>query len=61
MCIWQEETASRSRVSAGSDCVSGDCSTKKKYPEPRFFVKPPFDFLVNLNYMLYYLNIVFYE
>ena len=24
MCIWQEETASRSRVSAGSDCVSGD-------------------------------------
>ena len=38
MCIWQEETASRSRVSAGSDCVSGDyCALGKDHTS--FFSK----------------------
>ncbi len=51
ICIWQEETASRSRVSAGSDCVSGDCCALGKDRTP-FFGKTPFYFLVNLNYLL---------
>jgi hypothetical protein len=39
ICIWQEETASRSRVSAGSECVSGECCILKN--TPIFFLKPP--------------------
>jgi len=41
MCIWQEETASRSRMSAGSDCVSGDCCALGKDRTP-FFGKTSF-------------------
>jgi hypothetical protein len=51
MCIWQEETASRSRVSAGSDCVSGDCCAHGM-TRSGFSVKPPLNFLVKLNYLL---------
>ncbi len=48
MCIWQEETASRSRVSAGQIVflvnAVGMCVS--------LFNKTSFYFLVNLNYLL---------
>jgi hypothetical protein len=51
LCIWQEETASRSRVSAGSD-VFLVIVVHWERSVPFFLVKPPSDFLVNLNYLL---------
>ena len=48
--IWQEETASRSRVSAGSD-VFLVIVVHWERSVPFFLVKPPSDFLANLNYL----------